>query len=128
MTIPYSYTCTAKSSGCFAGFETVTMESGERKAIGEVSVGDKILAYSPTRVTNCIRCAYYMYCMYERHQWLRSYMYVCMYVWKYLQYELLQCTSIYIYVIYVCIACHVCNCVCMLCMYVCMYVCMGGWQ
>ena len=64
--IPYSYTCTAKSSGCFAGFETVTMESGERKAIGEVSVGDKILAYSPTRVTNCIRCTYYMYCMYER--------------------------------------------------------------
>eukprot|EP01036_Dinobryon_divergens_P025586 gene25586-34150_t len=47
-----SYSCTTSSSGCFAGFETVTMDSGEKKVIQDVQVGDRILAYSTTKKGN----------------------------------------------------------------------------
>jgi hypothetical protein len=50
-TTPYLYeitTCgsSSSSSSCFAGSETIAMESGETKLISEVAVGDRVLAYS----------------------------------------------------------------------------------
>ena len=40
----YSCPATLSSSSCFAGSESVTIESGEQKTISEVEVGDRILS------------------------------------------------------------------------------------
>ena len=41
-----STTCTKSKSGCFAGYETVQMESGGAKPLKDVIIGDRILSYS----------------------------------------------------------------------------------
>jgi Hint module len=46
-----SSTATSKLKACFAGSETVTLESGETKLISEVRAGDRVLAADASRQT-----------------------------------------------------------------------------
>ena len=43
-TIPASSTAASSSKGCFAGSETLNLESGEMRPISDIRVGDRVLA------------------------------------------------------------------------------------
>ena len=49
---PTASPAVAATSSCFAGSETVTLESGDVKSISEVKVGDRVLAASATGKTS----------------------------------------------------------------------------